>query len=268
MYRAQLLDCFLAEAAKRKRGVVALQLNEEQVALFASRGFTVNQFGSSFALRLSGFTFAGTKRMKLRHKIKRAQQSGLRVLEVGRELPDNESTYQQIYRISESWLKRKGHKELDFLIGEIGHSGQSQRRIFAVVDAQERLLSFITYVPVWGEHPGLLHDLTRRLPDAPTGVMELCNAFAIRRFIEEGIPYLHFGFTPFIVDDRRRPGENRILASILRLVGKHGSAVYPAQDQVRYKQKWAPDIVEREYLAYNRFSLRTMIDVLRVTQIL
>lgn len=267
--RAQLLDSFLAEAARRNRRVVALQLMEEQIALFASRGFTVNQFGSSFALRLSGFTFAGTKRMKLRHKIKRAQQAGLRVVEVGRELPDNESTYQQIYRISDNWLKDKGRKELDFLVGEIGYSGQSQRRIFAVVDAHERMLGFITYVPVWGEHPGILHDLTRRLPDAPPGTMELCNAFAIRRFMEEGIPYLHFGFTPFIVDERRRPGENRILATIFRLVGKHGSAIYPALDQVRYKQKWGPDIVEREYLAYNRrLTLRTVIDVLRVTQIL
>lgn len=267
-HRAQLLDSFLAAAAKRKQGVVALQLDEKQIPLFASRGFTVNQFGSSFALRLSGFTFAGTKRMKLRHKIKRAQQAGLRVVEVGREIPDNESTYNQIYAISDNWLKQKGRKELDFLIGEIGHSGQSQRRIFAVVDAHEKMLAFITYVPVWGEHPGILHDLTRRLPDAPSGVMELCNAFAIRRFTEEGIPYLHFGFTPFIVDDRPRPGENRILASIVRLIGKHGSAIYPALDQVRYKQKWAPDIVEREYIAYNRLSLRTLIDVLRVTQIL
>lgn len=266
--RAPLLDSFLAEAAKRKRRVIVLQLNEEQIALFASRGFTVNQFGSSFALRLSGFTFGGTKRMKLRHKIKRAQQAGLRVVEIGRELPDNESTYQQIYGISDNWLKEKGRKELDFLIGEIGHSGQSQRRIFAVVDAQDRMLGFITYVPVWGEHAGMLHDLTRRLPDAPPGIMELCNAFAIRRFTEEGIAYLHFGFTPFIVDDRRRPGENRVLATIVRLIGKYGSAIYPALDQVRYKQKWAPDIVEREYLAYDRLSVRALVDVLRVTQIL
>ena len=266
--RAPLLDSFLAEAAKRKRRVIVLQLNEEQIALFASRGFTVNQFGSSFALRLSGFTFGGTKRMKLRHKIKRAQQAGLRVVEIGRELPDNESTYQQIYGISDNWLKEKGRKELDFLIGEIGHSGQSQRRIFAVVDAQDRMLGFITYVPVWGEHAGMLHDLTRRLPDAPPGIMELCNAFAIRRFTEEGIAYLHFGFTPFIVDDRRRSGENRVLATIVRLIGKYGSAIYPALDQVRYKQKWAPDIVEREYLAYDRLSVRALVDVLRVTQIL
>jgi lysylphosphatidylglycerol synthetase-like protein (DUF2156 family) len=98
--------------------------------------------------------------------------------------------------------------------------------------------------------------------------MEFCNAFAIRRFIEEGIAYLHFGFTPFIVDERRRPGENRVLASLVRLIGKYGSVIYPALDQVRYKQKWAPEIVEREYIAYNRLSVRALIDVLRVTQIL
>lgn len=267
-YRAQLLDRFLSEAARRKQRIVALQLNEEQTGLFASRGFKINQFGSSFGLRLSGFTLAGTKRMKLRHKIKRAQQAGLRVLEVGRELPNDESTYQEIYQISEAWLGQKGRKELDFLIGEIGHPGQTERRIFTVVDARQQMLAFITYVPVWGDCPGILHDLTRRLPGAPPGVMELCNAFAIRRFIEEGIAYLHLGFTPFIVDARRRPGENRLLAVVIRMIGKYGKAIYPALDQVRYKQKWAPDIVEREYLAYNRLSFRALIDVLLVTRIL
>lgn len=266
--RGQLLDSFLAEAAKRRRRVIALQVHEEQTDLFRACGFIVNQMGTSYGLRLPGFTLAGTPRMKLRHKIKRARAAGLRALEVGPEIPDGEATYTSIYRISEAWIKGKARKEIAFLIGEIGSPGQTERRIFVVVDADERMLGFITYVPVWGEYPGYLHDITRRLPGARQGTMELCNAYAIERFIEEGVAHLHFGFTPFIVDDVPRPGESRVLAWLLRMLGRYGGKLYPAQSQYMYKRKWAPDIVEREYAACRSFSLAALIDAFRLTRLL
>jgi len=266
--RARLLDSFLAEAATRKRRVIVLQLHAEQRALFASRGFQVNQMGTSFGLRLSDFSLAGTRRMKLRHKIKRANEAGMKVLEVGRELPDDDSTYSGIYRISDNWLAHKGRHELAFLIGEIGHSGQTDRRVFVVVDANQTMLGFITYVPVWGNYPGYLHDLTRRLPDAPPGTMELCNAFAIERFRGEGIAHLHFGFTPFIVDESSYPGESRLAAFLIKLIGSYGGRLYPAQSQAMYKNKWAPNIVEREYIAFQKLSLRALLDILFLTRTL
>jgi hypothetical protein len=69
-----------------------------------------------------------------------------------------------------------------------------------VSDRAHQAQAFITYVPVWGERPGVLHDLTRKRPTAAVGALELCNAVALDRFIAEGMPFLHFGFTPFIVE--------------------------------------------------------------------
>ena len=86
------------------------------------------------------------------------------------------------------------------MVGEIGGPDDHDRRIFLVLDAGEQPIAFISYVPVFGnERPGYLHDLTRRVPDAPSGTMELCNAEAIARLKAEGVKYLHFGFTPFII---------------------------------------------------------------------
>ena len=134
------------------------------------------------------------------------------------------------------------------------------------VDTFDRPVGFITYVPVWGRTPGYLHDLTRRLPTAPPGAMELCNAHAIERMIAEGVEYLHFGFTPFMTDGREHPGASKLASWLVRQLRRHGGALYPAERQARYKLKWAPDVVEREYLAARPISLRAILDLMILTR--
>ncbi|MDQ3920558.1 MAG: DUF2156 domain-containing protein [Acidobacteriota bacterium] len=264
--RDRLLRGFLAEAEARRRRVVAVQVREDEIELFRAHGFTINQLGSSYGLTLARFSLAGARHMKLRHKIKRAREAGLRVLEVGRELERHQAAFARIAEVSAAWLHDKGKKELDFMIGEVGTASDTERRIFVAVDESDRMVGFITYVPAWGERPGYLHDLTRRVPDAPAGTMELCNAFAVERFIAEKVRYLHFGFTPFIVDSAPRSFENRLLAWAMKMFGRYGSAIYPAQSQVRYKLKWRPDIVEREFIACRPLSLRALVALLILTR--
>jgi lysylphosphatidylglycerol synthetase-like protein (DUF2156 family) len=278
--RAVILDAFIAEAERRRKRVVAVQIREDQADLFRARGFTVNPLGSTYGVRLSGFSLAGGRRMKLRHKIKQARAAGLRVLEVGVDIPRDEATFSELAAISAAWLREKRKKELDFMIGEVGTPGDAERRIFAVERAS-RLIGFITYVPVWGSRPGYLHDLTRRLPDAPPGAMELCNAHAMERLAASGAEYLHFGFTPFIVERgsgeagaagqareprEPRPGSSRVLAWFVRMLGRYGAAIYPAQSQVSYKLKWGPDVIEPELIALRPLSLRAVLDLLLLTR--
>ena len=263
---ADLLDKFLAEAENRHRRVVAVQVREPQAQLFRDRGFTVNQFGTSFGLALKDYSFAGTDKMKLRNKIKRAKKIGLSVAEVGRELPRDPSTFAMLDAISAEWLADKGKKELDFMIGEIGDPNDTQRRIFIAHDQDGRAVAFITYVPVWGDHPGVLHDLTRRQPSAPVGAMELCNATAIERFRAEGAQYLHFGFTPFIVENRKTPGASTVVNWIVQKLRQYGQALYPAENQANYKLKWGTDILEPEYIAARPLSFRAIFDLMVLTR--
>jgi lysylphosphatidylglycerol synthetase-like protein (DUF2156 family) len=271
--QAALLDGFLDAAAARRRRVVAVQIRRPQVALFAERGFVINELGQSYGLRLSGYSLAGTRRMKLRNKIKRARGIGVRILEVGRELPASAATFAALFEISDRWIKNKGKKELDFMIGELGgpeaQAGALGRRIFVAVlgeGAARRFLGFITYVPVFGERPGWLHDLTRRIPDSPPGTMELCNAEAMERLRRENAAHLHFGFTPFLTSGDEPPGHSRVLSRLIRMLARYGSFVYPAQSQVDYKLKWGPDLVEPEYVAARPLSLRAIIDLLLLTR--
>lgn len=266
--RGLLLDRFLEHARGRGRRVIAVQVREAQVALFRGRGFRVNQLGTSFGLSLDRFRLCGADRMQLRNKISRARRAGLGVVELGRDVPRDETIFAELSAVSASWLRGKGHDELDFMIGELGDPDDSRRRIFAARDGSGRTVAFITYVPVWGETPGYLHDLTRRLPDAPAGAMELINAHAMARMRAEGVPVLHFGFTPFIVGDVEPSGASRLAAWLIRQLARRGAMLYPAMSQARYKLKWGPDIVEREYLAARPLSIRGIVDLLRLTRAL
>jgi lysylphosphatidylglycerol synthetase-like protein (DUF2156 family) len=264
----ELLDRFLASSETDGRRVLVVQLRALQAPLFLERGFTVNQLGTSFGLTLRGFTLDGSRKMQLRNKISRARRAGLRVVEVGRELPRDDATLAALHAVSRAWLEGKGEKELDFMVGEIGRPDEAWRRIFVTLDREDRPVGFITYVPVWGTAPGYLHDLTRRLPDASPGVMELCHARALERMAAEGVPCVHFGLTPFVVTSAELPGASRWAALAVRTLHRYGSALYPAANQAQYKLKWGPDIVEREYIAARPLSIRAVFDLLRLTRVI
>jgi lysylphosphatidylglycerol synthetase-like protein (DUF2156 family) len=244
--------------------VVAVQVRSDQVELFRSRGFAVNQLGSSYALDLRTFSLAGGSRLKLRNRIARARRAGVQVFELGKDRRLTSEAWSELESVSRAWLGKKGGRELEFMVGELGTPGAPLRRVF-LAEAGGRMQGFITYVPAWGERPGYLHDLTRRAPDAPAGIMELVNATAIARFTAEGALFLHFGLTPFVVDPVEPEGGHAGLARALRLLGRY-PVVYPAQGQVDYKLKWAPDVVERESVAFERVSLSAVWSLLVVTR--
>jgi lysylphosphatidylglycerol synthetase-like protein (DUF2156 family) len=247
---------------------MVVQLRDNQAPLFAARGFTINALGTSYAITLRGYSLAGGKKMKLRNKIKRARGEGLTVQEVGRELPRDAATFARLQEISAEWLADKGKKELEFMIGELGDETDSARRIFVVSDASGVAQAFITYVPVWGERPGVLHDLTRKRPSAAVGAQELCNSFAIERFTAEKMAYLHFGFTPFIVEPEARPGGSRLLHWLVLQLRRRGQIIYPADSQASYKVKWGTDILDQEFVAARPLGARAVIDLLLLTRAL
>lgn len=263
--RGPLLDSLLAHAVARGCRLLAVQVRSHQVPLFADRGFTVNRFGTSYGVTLAGYSFRGTPKMKLRNKIKRAQ-AVLQVVEVGAELPRTAATFAALESISRTWLAKKKKKEIEFMVGQLGGPDDHERRIFVAQDAASRLVGFVTYVPVWGRHPGYLHDLTRKHPDAPVGTMELINSVALERLRGEGVGHLHFGFTPFIADGEEPASASRLMSRAVSVLARYGSAVYPAQTQARYKLKWGPDLIETEYLAGKPLSPRAVIDLLLLTR--
>ncbi len=232
-----------------QRKLVSVQLQRSDAEIYAEHGFTVNQVGASYAVSLPGFSLRGTKFMQLRNKISRAFRAGLTV---------HESTVSEwsgaIHELDSIWLNGKGEhaRQLEFLVGQHGGEMQGHRRLFVGVLGGE-LAGYISYSPVYGSRSGWMHDLSRRRPGELPGVMEAINKTAIDTFRSGQAGWLHFGFTPFTSLDGafELPAHSPGFQQFMHLLWEHGEAVYPARTQLAYKQKWAPDLVVPEYVAFD-----------------
>ena len=265
-YRA-LLEQFLDFARAKGKRVVAIQLQRADAVAYAEAGFTVNQVGASYAVDLPAFTLRGSAFMRLRNKISRARRSGLTVTEVHQ--PD---WHDRMLELDSKWLRSKGKhaKPLEFLVGQYGGPAQPHRRLF-VGELAGELVGYISYSPVYGSRPGWLHDLSRRLPDGPPGIMETINKTAIETFTAEGAGWLHFGFTPFTGLDPALevPTASRWFRWLVGQLAKRGAAVYPARTQLAYKRKWAPHVDLPEYVAFSgNASLAGFLSVFKVSNAL
>lgn len=263
----RLLSRFTDYARERRRTVVAIQVQAHDVAAYEAAGYTVNQVGASYAVDLAEFTLRGKKFVRLRNKIARATRSGLLVKEVAE--PD---WHDRMKALDARWLASKGKhaKELEFLVGEYGGAHQPLRRLFVgTIDGD--LVGYVSYSPAYGSRPGWLHDLSRRLPDGPPGVMETINSTAIDVFRSEGAAWLHFGFTPFtgLSPTHAPASESRWFAWLVRQLAARGAAVYPAATQLAYKHKWAPHAIIPEYIAFQgRASLYSFLQVFKAANAL
>ncbi|MPZ82116.1 MAG: DUF2156 domain-containing protein [Actinophytocola sp.] len=264
---AALLRAFTAHARSLRCRVVAIQAQESDVDTYVDEGYTVNQVGASYAVSLDAFTLRGSRFVRLRNKISRATRGGLVVAEVGQP-----SWHSRMVALDEEWLRGKGKhaKPLEFLVGEYGGPMQECRRLFAgTIDGE--LAGYISYSPAYGTRPGWLHDLSRRRPTVPPGVMEAINAAAISCFRSEGTPWLHFGFTPFtgLTGAHEHPSHSPWFRWLVGQLGRRGAAVYPAATQLAYKRKWAPHAVLPEYVAFsNGASLNGFLQIFRAANAL
>lgn len=259
--RARLLRGFVELARAQGRRIVAVQLQSADGGLYVDQGFTVNQMGASYVVDLADFTLAGTKFMQLRNKISRTHRAGIEVVEA-----PFEDWADAVRAVDAAWLGTKGEgvKPLEFLVGQTGGPYQSLRRLFVAQRGGE-LIGYVSYAPVYGSRAGWMHDLSRRQPDSPPGVMEAVNKAAIDVFRAEGERWLHFGFTPFTsLDAPRFPGYSRGFDWFMHYLWEQGAHIYPARTQLEYKQKWAPSVVLPEYVAvHGAPSLAALVHVFR-----
>lgn len=264
---AALLDRFGEFARSRRRRVVAVQVQAGDVPVYEAAGYTVNQVGASYAVDLTRFTLRGRRFVKLRNKIARAARAGLVVREVAQ--PEWDA---RMRALDARWLAAKGKhvKPLEFLVGEYGGPHQHARRLF-VGTIDDALAGYVSYSPAYGSRPGWLHDLSRRVPDGPPGIMEAVNATALATFRAEGAAWLHFGFTPFtgLSDEFGTASESRWFRWLVHQLAKRGAAVYPAATQLAYKEKWAPHAVIPEYVAFeNRASPHSFLQIFKAANAL
>ncbi|GHE48340.1 bifunctional lysylphosphatidylglycerol flippase/synthetase MprF [Streptomyces capitiformicae] len=247
---AELRGALLAEFQQRVVGarqrLVAAQVRAADLDVFAGRDWTVNQLGSSYSIDLERFTLKGKALAKIRQNMARARREKVSVREVPAVDPPPE-----LDEIDRTWLRDKGRhvKRMTFLVGERTGRGTPHRRLF-VAERDRAVIGYVSYSPSYGSRPGWLYDLTRRTPEASVGTIELINFAALQTFTEEGARWLHLGLTPFAGLGTEPGNASPPLTRMVRLISERGAFVYPARSQQAFKLKWAPQVVEPEYVAF------------------
>ena len=247
---------------------MAVQLQRPEAEAYERHGFRVDQIGASYAIDLRRFSLPGKKFVSLRNKISRARRADITTTIIA----DDEITEElaaEIAAVDHAWLDGKGEHEIAVLIGELGGPAAGTRRV-VLARISERLIGYLTFSPVAGARPGWLHDLSRKLPDAPPGTMELMVSTAVEQFRAGGAGWLHFGFTPFtgIAEENRLATSHGVVRIIVRFLAEHGEKLYPASTQLAYKEKWAPRKVLPDYIAFQgRPRLTAIWQLIRLTNL-
>lgn len=246
--RPSLLREFRDWTRARGRRLTALQLSRTEAELYAHEGFTVNQMGSTYSLDTADFHLRGTRFMRIRNKLSRARRQGVTV-----ESHPSRDADPELDAIDSQWLAAQGRhaREFKLMVGERGGPGAPHRRIF-VARHEGRIVAYASYSPVYGERPGWLYDLTRRVPDAPVGAIEAIFVCGLETVASEGARWLHLGLTPFahLSDAHELDGAaSRWLSRAVRSIGGR-DWIYPTSTQLAFKMKWAPTVIEPEYIAF------------------
>lgn len=265
--KQRLLDSYLADVRIRKANPVFVHFPKEDAPVLNARGFCVNQLGASYTIYLPDYDMSGKRFQQLRNKIHRAVKAGVTIQEI-KTRAEFVDILPSLQRINKSWLAEKGSKPLKGLVTDFESLSMphSQHRLVAAF-WKNQAVAYVLYTRTYGAQPGWFHDLSRKIPDVPDGVMQLINSETLKSFQADSEIYLHFGFTPLVEMDAPEIFKcSRMFGKVSRWMARHGGVVYPAASQRQYKMSWRPQNIEHEYIAFAEGkAMKALWSVLKAT---
>ena len=249
------------------RPVGAYQVSPEVLAAFRQEGFADVQIGKEAVFSLDQFTLCGGKMELVRAATNKARRAGVVVSEHHPFAFGAEVVNAELREISREWLKKKGNRELGFVLGSLGLEQPSAKRYFLARSnyGTGRIEGFIVCEPIFGRN-GYYLDVTRRRADAIRGTMELLTAEIFRRLREEGYEMASMGVAPLALLDDPDLAQHPRVAKLMRFVYQRVDADYDFKRLYRYKAKYHPHAWEPRYFCFNqpRLSLNMLYALLRV----
>jgi phosphatidylglycerol lysyltransferase len=246
------------------RPVGAYQVSSLMLEAFRQEGFGDVQIGKEAIFDLDRFTLAGGKMELVRAATNKARRDGVVVSEHHPFERGAEAINDELREISAEWLKRRGNKELGFVLGSMALEHRSAKRYF-IARSEKRIEGFIVCEPIYGRS-GYYLDVTRRRPDAVRGTMELLTTEILRLLHEEGYHMASMGLAPLALLDDSDLESHPVLTRLMRFVYERVNLNYDFKLLYRYKAKYHPHTWEPRYFCFNqrRPSLSMLYAVMQV----
>jgi phosphatidylglycerol lysyltransferase len=233
--RAMLIDDFIAWARSRRLTVCLMPIYEN-IEVYKDAGLETVQIGASAVINIKDFLNSTARDKWWRWKKNRAVKNGY-----GYSFSDvpHDRLISELRKISNSWLKKGGHKERGFALGYFDKSYLRQSTIHYLKDEGGKIIAFTNQLPLLNPGSTATIDLLRYSSDADDSMPYLLFK-TIENLGEQGFDFFDLGFVPFTTS--KDP-----LVALARLLS---SGRFSAKGLEQFKNKFDPDW-QPTYLAYD-----------------
>ena len=245
---AELLAAFTDFTKKNDYSILFLNTTNKFLDLYKSFGFESIKYGEEALFKLADYNLKGGKVAKVRAAINHANKAGIEISEYKPKEKRDPELENEILELSKEWLKIKKGGEIKFSLGSIGLEEPYDKRYFTAKSSEGKLLGFVVFIP-YANKSGYLAEVTRRLPDAPQGVIEKIIYEAFMIFKSEGTEWGSLGLNP-LVNVREEDIKNKLTTRIFEYIYENMNYFYGFKNLYHAKKKYNPTDWEARYLVY------------------
>lgn len=238
---------FMVFCRQNGLSIVLLNVTDKLLPVYRAANFECAKYGEDAVFKLDEYSLAGGKAASVRAAVNHAAKAGITVSEYSPLEGRDESVEREIQGISDVWMKSKPSGELAFMFGGIGLEDPGSRRYFTARAQDGTMLGFVVFNPFDNEK-GYLAEVTRRLPDAPQGVMEKIIYEAFVKMREEGVEWGSLGLVPLA--NVRENDTTFLTGRLFEFIYNNLNKIYGFKALYHAKKKYAPTCWQPRYLAY------------------
>jgi phosphatidylglycerol lysyltransferase len=226
-----IIKSFLAQGSS----AIFCQIDERVAICLSKLGFKVNRFGTETDLDLLSWDTKGKDKAQVRHWVNKATKEGIEVFEESISKVNQED----LKRVSENWLSRRGGHELSVLTRPLVYYPENDVRYF-FGKRKNSLVGVVVFDPIYrnGEVVGYYHNMVRTLDSSPHGTTDLITIKAMEKFRQEGRHLFSFGMSPMSHLDGEEFNSNKITSKIFRMLYMHGNFLYPFKGNEYHKSQY------------------------------
>jgi len=245
----ELLQEFQEYCKRRKYKICFCSITKEMAEVLRKRGFSISKYGEEALINLSVYELTGSRTSKLRQKLKRAEKSGINIVEYRPKEERDLKLEKKIHKVSEEWFAKKNGR-LTFTLGELNLDNPLGRRYFVALDEAKEVQAILMFSP-FCSGKGYFLDVMRRTQNSIPGVMEKAIIDAAMLFKSEGAEWVSLGLAPLSGIEIEK-GKVTLLEKGMSFMYNNMNKHYGFKTLHEYKKKFAPTNWEPRYVAHEQ----------------
>ena len=253
---------FLDYCRLEKLDCLMLPVGEGFAAVARQCGMRLLCVGESGYFKLPEWKPAGDRAKKIRAGVNQARKAGITVAAYDPDSTCQSETKACIESLCRTWLDTREVDALGWLLELNPFKLSEHKRYFLAREANGRLCGFLACSPIYARNGWYFEDLIRH-PQADRGVSELLVVEALKHLSAEGAQLATLATSPLAGVEPE--DDFKIIARVLKLIYRHADMFYHFRSLHRFKSKFAPTFVEKEYVAIYppQFKLRPILALVK-----